>query len=264
MSVIKFQKKNINYTDEGTGKSIVLLHGFTESLKIWTGFATQLSKKYRVITIDLPGHGKSDCIEKIHTMELMADMIYTVLKKLKAGKCLMIGHSMGGYVTLAFAAKYPKMLRGFSLFHSHCFADTPAEKENRSRTIAIVNQDKFSYVAQFIPSLFPVAVHKKFSKQIERLIQRASKMEKEGVVAALEGMKVRPDQSDFLKTTSIPVLFILGQLDSKAPLARLWEMIAIPAVSETLLLRECGHMGYIEAPEETFAAILGFARKILS
>jgi pimeloyl-ACP methyl ester carboxylesterase len=263
MATLQIQKKNINYTDEGTGKAIALLHGFTESSKIWIGFASQLSKKYRVITIDLPGHGKSDCVGPVHTMELMADVVFTVLKKLRVGKCLMVGHSMGGYVTLSFAAKYPKMLKGFSLFHSHCFADTVAEQENRSRTIAIVNKDKFSYVAQFIPSLFPVEVHKKFSKQIERLIQRAAKMEKEGVVAALEGMKVRIDQSELLKNTVLPVLFILGQKDSRAPLSRLWDMIAMPAVSETLLLRECGHMGYIEAPEVTFSALLGFARRYL-
>jgi pimeloyl-ACP methyl ester carboxylesterase len=263
MSVIKFQKKNINYTDEGTGRVIVLLHGFTESLKIWTGFAAQFAKKYRVITIDLPGHGKSDCIAPVHTMELMTEVVCTVLKKQKVGKCMMVGHSMGGYVTLAFAAKYPKMLRGFCLFHSHIFADTQAEQENRNRTIAVVNKDKFSYVAQFIPGLFPVEVHKTFSKQIQRLIQRASKMEKEGVVAALEGMKVRKDQSEVLKNTILPVLFILGQKDSKAPVSRLWEMIALPAISETLLLRECGHMGYIEEPEKTFGALMGFARNYL-
>lgn len=263
MSAIKILKKNINYTDEGTGKVIVLLHGFTESLKIWTSFATQLSKKYRVITIDLPGHGKTDCIGTIHTMELMADVIYTLLKKLKVGKCLMVGHSMGGYVTLAFAEKYPQLLRGFGLFHAHCFADNSAEQENRNRTIAIVNQDKFSYVAQFIPSLFPVAVHKKFSKQIERLIQRASKMEKEGVVAALEGMKVRKDQTELLKKTDLPVLFILGLKDSRVQAARIWEMISLPAESKVLLLRECGHMGYIEAPEKTCEAIFEFARQVL-
>jgi len=263
MSTIKFQKKSINYTDAGKGKTIVLLHGFTESLKIWTSFVTRLSKKYRVITIDLPGHGKSDCIGKIHSMELMAEVVFTVLKKLKAGKCLMAGHSMGGYVTLAFAAKYPEMLRGICIFHSHCFSDTGAEKENRNRTIAIVNQDKFSYVAQFIPSLFPVEIHKKFSGQIERLIRRASKMTNEGVVAAIEGMKIREDQSDVLKNTTLPVLFILGQKDSRAPAARIWEMISLPAVSETLLLRECGHMGYIEAPDETFNSLICFIRKHL-
>ena len=263
MPFLKFNKKTINYTDTGTGKAIVFLHGFTESLKIWDSFALQFSKKYRVITIDLPGHGKSDSIAAVHSMELMAGVVYNVLKKLRVRKCLIVGHSMGGYVTLAFAGKYPKLLRGFCLFHSHCFPDNSAEQDNRNRTIGIVNKDKFSYVAQFIPSLFPIEVHKKYAKQIEKMIQRASKMEKEGVIAALEGMKVRVDQSELLKTTSLPVLFILGQKDSRAPLARLWEMISMPVVSETLLLRDCGHMGYIEAPEETFAALSGFARKCL-
>ena len=263
MSAIKFQKKNINYTDQGQGKAIVLLHGFTESLKIWTSFATQLSARYRVIAIDLPGHGKSDCMGAIHSMELMADVVLMLLKNLRIGKCLMVGHSMGGYVTLAFAEKYPEKLLGFSLFHSHCFADTSAEQENRNRTIGIVHQDKFSYVAQFIPSLFPVEVHKKFSRQIERLIQRASKMSKEGVIAALEGMKNRKDMSTLLKTTQLPVLFILGLKDSRVPATRIWEMVSLPAVSEILLLRDCGHMGYIESPEKTYEAIAGFAKRVL-
>ena len=113
MGTIKFQKKNIFYTDEGTGKVVVLLHGFTESQKIWKNFAKKLSAKYRVITIDLPGHGKSESPGAVHSMELMANVVFAVLKKLKAGKCMMIGHSMGGYVTLAFAEKYPKKLKGF-------------------------------------------------------------------------------------------------------------------------------------------------------
>jgi pimeloyl-ACP methyl ester carboxylesterase len=263
MPIIKIQKKNISFTDEGRGKAIVLLHGFTESMKIWTGFAAKLAKKYRVITIDLPGHGKSACIGKVHTMEMMADFVYDLLKKLKVGKFILVGHSMGGYVALSFADKYPGMLRGICLFHSHCYADTIAEQENRNRTIALVNADKFSYVAQFIPSLFPVEVHKKFAPQIERMIQRASKMDKEGVVAALEGMKLRKDQTGLLKNMKLPVLFILGQKDSRTPLARLWEMISLPSHSETLLLRECGHMGYIEAPELTYSSLLGFIRNHL-
>jgi len=263
MSFFNFQKKNVFFTDEGKGKAIVLLHGFTESSKIWTSFAKEMAKRYRVIAIDLPGHGKSDCLGNVHSMELIAEMVCSLLKKLRVGKCLMVGHSMGGYVTLAFAAAYPKMLRGLCLFHSHCFADTSAEQENRNRTIAIVSQDKFSYVAQFIPSLFPVEVHKKFSRKIQRLIQRASKMPKEGVTAALEGMKTRKDQSELLKSTTLPVQFILGLKDSRVPATRIWEMISLPAVSEIHLLRDCGHMGYIEAPEKTYEALVGFAKKVL-
>ncbi|MEI6455399.1 MAG: alpha/beta hydrolase [bacterium] len=263
MDSFKFQSKKIFFSDKGEGKCIVLLHGFTESSKIWKHFSEELSDKYRVITVDLPGHGKSECIDGCHDMDLQADVVCAVLKKLKIDKCLMIGHSMGGHVTLAFAAKYPKLLGGFCLFHSHCFADTHEEQENRNRTIRIVHEDKFSFISQFIPQLFPLDVHKKFSKEIDKLVKQASEMPKEGVIAALEGMKIRPDRVELLMTTPLPVLFILGLKDPKAPLARLWEMITMPAHSESLILRNCGHMGYIEAPEETLASIKGFAKKVL-
>jgi pimeloyl-ACP methyl ester carboxylesterase len=263
MPTFKYLKKNLFYTDQGEGKVIVLLHGFTESQKIWKNFVTKLSKKYRVITMDLPGHGKSESLGAVHTMELMADALSALLKKLRAGKCLLVGHSMGGYVVQAFAEKYPGRLKGICLFHSHCFADNSAERENRNRTISIVSQDKFSYVAQFIPSLFPVEVHKKHAKAIQGLIRQAAKMDGNGVVAALEGMKIRKDQSELLKSLDIPVLFILGLKDTRVPAARIQEMISLPAVSRILLLRDCGHMGYIEAPGETFGAVASFARLCL-
>lgn len=259
MPYLKFKKKNIFFTESGKGKVIVLLHGFTESSKIWGELAFRLSEKFRVVCIDLPGHGKSDTLAGVHSMELVAQVVLAVLKKLRIGRCIMVGHSMGGYATLAFAEQYPEKLKGFGLFHSHCFPDTEEEKKNRDRTIDIVGQDKFGFMAQFIPGLFPAEVHKKYAKQIEKLIQRASKMSKEGVIAALEGMKGRKDQSELLKTTKLPVLFILGLRDAKAPKARLWEMVSLPERSQALILRDCGHMGYIEAPEETFRAIHHFA-----
>jgi pimeloyl-ACP methyl ester carboxylesterase len=260
---MKIRKKTIAFSEEGEGKVIVLLHGFTENSRIWSNYSKLLSKKYRVLSIDLPGHGKSSRFDNIHTMELMADAVQGVLKKAGVTKCLMIGHSMGGYVTLAFAEKYPAMLKGFGLFHSHCFADSPEDVKNRNRTISIVEKDKFGFMAQFIPGLFPPDVHKKFAGEIEKLVQRSSKMEKESVIAALEGMKIRKDQASLLKDTSLPVLFILGLKDAKAPVPRLWEMISLPARSQVLLLKTCGHMGFIEAPEECLGAIQGFARTYL-
>ncbi len=263
MAFIRFQKKNISYTDEGKGKTIVLLHGFTESSKIWTKFAADLSKRYRVVTIDLPGHGKSDCLADVHTMELMADAVMAVLKKLRTGRCLMTGHSLGGYVTLSFAAKYPRKLNALCLFHSHCFPDSDEERATRDRTVKLVERDRFGYVAQFIPGLFPPEVHKKLSEPIRKMIRRAAKMENQAIIAALLGMKDRPDTSETLRNAGIPVLFIIGQKDVRAPLSRLGEMIALPAVSELLLLRDCGHMGYLEAPELTFNALAGFAGRYL-
>jgi pimeloyl-ACP methyl ester carboxylesterase len=229
-------------------------------MKIWNAFVKMLSKEFRVITIDLPGHGKSECIDDVHTMDLLAEIVQSVLKKLKVRKCVMVGHSMGGYATLAFAEKFPEKLKGFCIFHSHCFADSPEDQENRNRTIAVVKADKFNFIAEFIPGLFPPEVQQKFDKQIRKLIKRASAMPKEGIIAALEGMKIRPDRTDLLKNTKLPVLFILGLKDAKAPVGRLWDMISLPCHSESLILKEVGHMGYIESPSETLTAIRQFCK----
>jgi pimeloyl-ACP methyl ester carboxylesterase len=264
MKTIIFNGKKIAYSDEGKGKTLVFLHGFTESGKIWKAFTKALEHDFRVIVIDLPGHGKSERLGEIHTMELQAEVVFQVLRVCKVKKCIIIGHSMGGYVTLAFAGKYPQMLKGFCLFHSHIFADSPVDRENRDRTIRLVEENKFSFVTQFIRGLFPEEVQEKFKKEIDQLIKRAGKMEKEGIIASIEGMKARFDQTLLLKTTGLPVLFILGQKDSKAPVTRFWEMISLPAHSESLILRETGHMGFIEERDLTLNAIRAFARKVMS
>ena len=150
------------FAESGKGKTIVLLHGFSESSKIWDGFRDQLSDFFRVIVIDLAGHGKSESLDPVHSMELQAEVVFEVLKHCKVKKCLMVGHSMGGYVTLTFATKYPEMLKGICLFHSHPFPDSPEDRKNRSRTISLVEQDKFGFVARYIPSLFPQGSKRKF------------------------------------------------------------------------------------------------------
>jgi pimeloyl-ACP methyl ester carboxylesterase len=186
-------------------------------------------------------------------------VVHAVLKKAGVKKCIMTGHSMGGYVTLAYAGKYPGKLKGFCIFHSHCFADSAEDRENRDRVIEVVRHDKFRFIVNFIPNLFPEEVQNKFEKEIDGLVKEAERMPKEGIIAALEGMKIRSDQSSFLATTKLPVLFILGLRDSKAPVPKLWEMITFPVHSESLILRDVGHMGYIESPKETLQAIRHFA-----
>jgi len=262
MPAIVFKRKEINYTDQGEGDTIVLLHGFTEDLRIWKQFSSKLSANYRVVCIDLPGHGQSGCLATTHPMDLLAVAVSKVITHLKVKKCLLIGHSMGGYVALAFAEKYPRTLRGFGLFHSHCYADSAEDKKNRLRTIEIVKRDRFSFLSMFIPGLFPEEVRTKFRKEIEFLQLCAADLTREGIIATLKGMRERKDMSGLLKSTKLPVLFILGLKDSKAPVSRLWEMISLPAVSESLILRECGHMGYIEAPDVTLKAIKNFAARV--
>jgi pimeloyl-ACP methyl ester carboxylesterase len=263
MKHLGFRKKKIFYTDEGKGKAIVLLHGFMESSAIWKDVSRVLKNAFRVITVDLPGHGKSECLSEVHDMDLMAICVHKVLKELKVPKCVMIGHSMGGYVALAFADRYPEMIKGFALFHSHIFEDTPEAKLNRDRTIAIVKRNKPKFTTQFISELFPPETRVRFQEEISKLIDRAGEMNKEGVIAALEGLKIRPDRTEMLKNIKVPVLFILGMKDPKVPSDRCWEMVSLPRTAEILLLRDVGHMGFIEAPLETIRAIYAFSRNLL-
>lgn len=263
MSTIIYNAHSIAYTSEGKGQCIVLLHGFTESSAIWTRFRRALANDFRVITIDLPGFGKSECVEEVHTMELFADVVHEVLKTCKVRNCMMVGHSMGGFVTLAFAKKYSGMLGGLSLFHSHPFADTEEGKANRERAIRLMRESRQNYIFQFIPSLFAPELQNKHIAAIEKLVKQASKITIESLIASSEGMKLRPDSAEFLKTLDIPVLFIVGMKDSRAPLDRIGEMILLPRHSESLILKDIGHMGYIEAYEETLQAVWCFARKVL-
>jgi pimeloyl-ACP methyl ester carboxylesterase len=263
MKNIIFQKKKIFYNEEGKGKVIVLLHGFMESSKIWNEFSAVLSKAFRVITIDLPGHGKSENLGGVNEMGTMAQAVNRVLKQLRITKCIMIGHSMGGYVTLAFAEKYPHMLKGFGLIHSHPFEDTEENRVNRDRTIEIVKADKLPFITQFFPSLFPPESKEKYQKDIDKLMRRAGKMSKEGVIGALGGMKARTDKTEVLRNSQVPVLFVIGMKDAKIPVDRSWEMVSLPTYSEIHLFKAVSHMGFIEAPVETLQAIYCFARQTL-
>lgn len=261
---IEFKDKQIHFKEEGLGKVLVFLHGFTESLSIWDDFSKQLSEKYKVISIDLPGHGESECIDEIHSMELVAEAVKAVLDNCHVSDCLMIGHSMGGYVSLAFAEKYPKSLRGIVLFHSSAFSDTPEAKENRRRTIEVVKQNHTSFLCHFIPDLFAAENREKLKSEIEKLMDDAKKyMNVQGIVAAIEGMKQRENKFELLKNVDFPVLFIGGKKDTRVPIDKFLEQIAIPKHSEALIL-DCGHMGYLEAPKETYHVIKSFAENVFN
>jgi pimeloyl-ACP methyl ester carboxylesterase len=263
MKYCVFKGVKIAFTDQGKGKCIVLLHGFPETSGIWKKFSARLSAQFRVITVDLPGFGNSGNLAAVHTMELMADAVRGVLSACRVRKCLVTGHSMGGYVTLAFAEKYPALLKGICLFHSHPYADSSEVRQNRDRTVKVLEKDRFGFVAGFLPDLFAPDLRIRYKKEIEALVAAASRLTPEALIAATLGMKERPDSVKFLKNTTIPVLFIVGMKDTRVPLARLTEMLLMPGHSESLILQDIGHMGFIEAFPQTLDTLTCFARKVL-
>ncbi len=255
-----FKNKKISYRTKGNGKCLVLLHGFLESAEIWDAFAKELSKEFKVVTVDLPGHGNSEQTGEVHTMQLMSDAVKEVLEHLQVKECVMIGHSMGGYVTLEFASRYPEYLKGIGLFHSSAFADSPEARQNRERTIELIKQDRQGFIRNFIPDLFAVANRSKYDNEINILKERASLIPNASIIAALEGMKERKDHLQTLSAMDVPVLFILGKDDSRIPLEKVIDMVTIPKHADVLIMGNVGHMGYIEAENETLEKCRYFAR----
>jgi pimeloyl-ACP methyl ester carboxylesterase len=259
-----YKNARIHYKVEGRPRqnAVVLLHGFTESLDIWDDFSAELSINFKVVCIDLPGHGKSSCVAKAHSMELMAEIVKAVLDEEKIGECVMIGHSMGGYVTLSFAEKFPAMMKGFGLFHSSAFPDTAEGKANRARAIEAIEKNHSGFVMGFIPDLFAPASHETLKEEIKTLVKKAESMSTEAIIASQLGMMERYDKRNVLASATCPVLFIAGKLDTRVPFEKVLEMIAIPKDATALLLHDIAHMGYLEARDKTINAVKCFVEGI--
>ena len=260
-----YKKKKIRYKIRGTDheKTIVLLHGFLESMKIWNKLEKVLDKKFRVISIDLPGFGKSELVQSIQTMDLMADVVNKLLMQLKVKKCMMVGHSMGGYVSLAFADRFSSKLKGLVLYHSHAMGDTPEAKVNRNRAIKAIMSQHGNFIYHFIPDLFAPENVEYFEREIKELRQGAMKVPPENVIAALEGMKLRTDKLSVLANANYPVMFIAGKQDSRIPLESIIDQASLPKHSEIIILGDVGHMGFIEARGKTDKIIQSFADRVL-
>lgn len=257
---VNFKNGEINYEEYGRGDVLVLLHGFTESLKIWYDFKDVLSKHYRLILIDLPGHGKSSIIDEVHSMELMADSVNAVFNELGIEKAVLIGHSMGGYISLAFARKYSRLLKGLGLFHSTSLADSDENKDARDRAIDIIGSNHNRFLLNFIPDLFAPETREAHKSEIQVLIDEASSMDTKALIAAQQGMKERTSTLDVLINAPFPVMFIAGQKDSRIPFENIWVQMALTETAYSLILRNAGHMGFIEAKDKTLDFVESFTR----
>ena len=253
-----FKHSGYSYFKVGSGNTIVLLHGYLETKEIWTDFAIELAKKFKVIVPDLPGHGNSDLPNTDLSVEKMAESVKIILDHENIDNCFMVGHSMGAYVALAFLDLYPQYLAALSLFHSSPYADTEDKRKNRDREINIIKQGKKKqvYTAHF-PKTFATENTQKFASEINIMNEKAKNMDNKGIIAALNAMKARPDRSELLANTKIPIQFIIGEKDNFIPMSIL-EKLKLPENSELVVLENSGHMGFIEEKENALQAIEGF------
>lgn len=252
----------LNFEIKGTANNhLVLLHGFMENLFIWDEMEVELLKNFKLIKIDLPGHGKSEVSSEIHTMQMMAEKVKEVTDFLKIDQFHLLGHSMGGYVSLAFAEKFPDKLKSLTLFFSTYFADDEEKKQQREKSLRIIKENFKTYVNAGIPNLFSENERAFLQEKITLAKEIALSTNNDGVLAAVKGMIKRTDKSEVLENFEGKILVICGKHDSAVNTEKTIQNLPNKKNVKSYIL-DCGHNGHWEKPAICAAIINTELRKI--
>jgi pimeloyl-ACP methyl ester carboxylesterase len=254
--------KKIFYRTIGNGPAVVLLHGFGEAGWVWKNQFNAI-KDFQFIVPDLPGSGRSEMIEDM-SMEGLAEAIRQLLNHLEIDQCSMIGHSMGGYITLAFAEKYPSLLNSYGLFHSTAFADTEEKKANRKKTIESIQENGASaFLQNFIPGLYGSYFKQQQPNAIDNHLTQVADLTEAALIAYSRSMIERPDRTNVLKQNKMPVLFVLGKEDAAIPFQNTLKLASMPDILYIHVFEMVGHMGMIEEPEQSNHILNNFLLKTI-
>ena len=238
----------LHHEISGNGKKpLVLLHGFMENTSIWDDMLPHLSEQFSIIKIDLPGHGKSEVYQKVNTVEFMAEKVKEVIDFLNLEKINLLGHSLGGYVTLAFAEKFPELLNSITLFFSTTLPDDEEKKNIRKRSIAVMDENFSTFVKTSIPNLFSNNEKDILEGKIELAKEIAKSNNLEGIKAAQLGMAERPNRTEILEKLDAKILIIAGKQDNAVKNESLLKIIPEKTNIKTYVL-DCGHNGHWEKP----------------
>jgi pimeloyl-ACP methyl ester carboxylesterase len=244
----------------GNGQPVVLLHGFSEDNTIWQHQEAALRTQYRLIIPDLPGSGRS-AISQDMTMEGLAASVKEIIEDELPDKepFVLIGHSMGGYITLAFAEKYPEMLKGIGLFHSTAYADNEEKKVIRQKGIEFMLQHGAAlFTQQTTPNMFAAAFRAEHPAVVGEIIERYSNFSTDSLVQYYKSMMTRPDRTHVLEKSTCPVLFIAGEYDTAIPKEHMMQQSYLPMLSYIHLLQHSGHMGMLEEVEQSNRILADF------
>ena len=247
---ISYQNINISYSIYGNGKPVMLLHGFAEDSSIFDFQVKYLKKNYLVIVPDLPGIGKSEILKKDHVQIAdFAAILKAIVDEEKIKLFTLIGHSLGGYITLAYAEQYAQTLNGFGLVHSSAYADDEAKIATRKKAISFIEENGTAeFLKISIPNLFYNP--EKSKRNIKKLIEKGNKFNPNVLIQQYNAMISRPDTTSVLKSFNRPILFIIGEYDKTIPFIHSLQQSNFPQIAYVNILRNSGHMGMNEEPDK--------------
>lgn len=230
--------------------AVVLIPGFLETRAAFRPLAAFWAKKYRVILVDLLGHGETGCTGYVHRMEDHADLVLAVARAEGLRVFRVAGHSLGGYVALALLERNPQQLRGLMLLNSHPFADSEERKVLRERAMEVAKKQKSSYLHAAIPALVASQNADRLRDELRVMAEAARSMPVQGILAAQEGMMFRPDRSDLLRVLRpFPVVVVAGVDDPVIPMSTTESFWNLPGVTRRVTLPG-GHLSFLEAGVE--------------
>jgi pimeloyl-ACP methyl ester carboxylesterase len=245
---------NMSYTDEGSGPALVFVHGFPLSRGAWSRQVEAFSGSHRVIAPDLRGLGQTDAQSETNTLDKLADDVAALLRELRTGPVVLVGHSMGGYVVLAFARRHADLLRGLVLVGTKAGADTPEGAAGRRATADKVRLEGIDGVVNTMaPKMLAASNHDAAMAEQVRGFMESSKSE--GVIGALLGMAERPDSTPSLANIRVPTLVITGADDTVIPPAESDLLAKNIAGAQLKVIPNAGHLVAFEKPQEFNAAL---------
>src|SRR6478609_5419181 len=261
-----YQSAYCYYRTEGEGIAVLFVHGFAEDHTVWNRQIEFLKEHCQVITPDLPGSGNSEVIHyplNAVSIDDFADYIHTVLQHAGIDKCIMLGHSMGGYIMLSFAEKHPECLLGFGFVHSTAYPDSEEKKAVRQRAIGTMQEyGSAAFVRSTTPNTFGVTYKREHQEEVEALIERGKDFKVEALQQYYTAMMNRPDRTSVLANSKVPVLFIIGLEDVAAPASDVLKQVSLPDVVHVHTLSGVGHMGMWEAADKENEYLLKFIQYI--
>lgn len=254
---LNFKNTQIFYETHGEGPAVVLLHGFLESSPMWASLIPKISGKHTVVTLDFPGMGKSEVIDKTHSMEMMAEAVDAVLNHLHIEKAIFIGHSMGGYVTLAYTELFPDKVDKIVLLNSTSISDSAEAQKNRNRAISLVKKNPRAFISMAIGNWAVESSRETFADEIQTLKEQAYTFPLEGITAALKGMRDRKDRTEVLNNFPGPKYMLLAEDDPLIPVQKNIQLAKEAGVLTKIITG--GHMSLIENK----ASVVDFIKSIL-